>query len=202
MRTRTISDRPPRGKHKLSGPPLLILVVDDLPLNIKIATRLLESMGHRVQAATGGRAAVEMVKAQHFDCILMDVQMPDLNGLESTRQIRALETDLPFKMQRVSVMDIDMEATGGGGDVAASSAAAASSLISPSSASRLLSRGVSSSDRARITILAFTASAMPEDQTACLRAGMDGVVTKPLDPELLTTRLKQIQDGIIADGGR
>lgn len=50
------------------------------------------------------------------------------------------------------------------------------------------------SRKARITILAFTASAMPDERQACLTAGMDDVLTKPLDRSILTARLQEVQE--------
>ena len=69
---------------------LKVLVVDDHPINLKLATALLEKMGHEVLQAVNGRLALEAVQAQAFDLVLMDLHMPEMDGLESTRLIRAL----------------------------------------------------------------------------------------------------------------
>lgn len=69
-----------------------ILVVDDHPMNIKLLDRYLGKRGHKVTQATGGLPAVNLCEAQYFDLILMDIDMPDLDGHEATRQIRASDS--------------------------------------------------------------------------------------------------------------
>ena len=70
---------------------LRILLAEDNPVNQKVTSRLLEKWGHRVTIASNGREALEILGRDAFDVVLMDVQMPDMDGFETTASIRAGE---------------------------------------------------------------------------------------------------------------
>jgi light-regulated signal transduction histidine kinase (bacteriophytochrome)/ActR/RegA family two-component response regulator len=112
-----------------------VLVAEDEPLSRELAQALLEGAGCVVDTAVNGADAVAAAQARPYDLILMDVQMPVLDGLDATRQIRlgALNGQTP--------------------------------------------------------IIATTAHAFDEDVRGCLAAGMDGHVSKPIDPGLLFERI-------------
>lgn len=74
-------------------PPLHILVADDVPQNLELLQLVLGPQGHRLVTASNGREAVDAFVQQRFDLVLMDVQMPVLNGLEACREIRRFEAE-------------------------------------------------------------------------------------------------------------
>lgn len=69
----------------------LIMLVEDDPTNIMVATRMLEAEGHQVVKANNGQEAVRLFEKQRFDLILMDGEMPVMNGLAATKEIRRIE---------------------------------------------------------------------------------------------------------------
>ena len=131
----------PRGKATIdpgmaARHPLRILLAEDNVVNQKLALRLLQQMGYRADLASNGIEAVESVERQRYDVVLMDVQMPEMDGLEATRGIVARWP---------------------GAD--------------------------------RPCIVAMTANAMQGDREACLAAGMNDYITKPIRVEQLIEAL-------------
>ncbi|GHB62561.1 hypothetical protein GCM10008107_09560 [Psychrosphaera saromensis] len=99
---------------KVKGKPLdgkSILVVEDNPTNQLIAKTLLKSQGAEVVVAEGGLVALKELEQSSFDFVLMDIQMPDLDGYETTRRIRANEKylSLPIYAMTANVSDSDKE---------------------------------------------------------------------------------------------
>jgi PAS domain S-box-containing protein len=119
---------------------LRILLAEDNAINRKLAIRLLERAGHLVVPVENGRKAIQTYLEQPFDVILMDVHMPELDGIEATRQIRLLQAN----HGRV------------------------------------------------VPIIAVTASAMKEDREACLAAGMDSYISKPICTDELIAALEAV----------
>ncbi|MHB1421945.1 MAG: PAS domain S-box protein [Gemmataceae bacterium] len=123
----------PPAPPRRAGRALRVLLAEDNLVNQMLAVRLLEKQGHTIVVAATGREAVESVARQPFDLVLMDVQMPEMDGFEATAAIRERE------------------------------------------------RGAG----LHLPILAMTAYAMKGDRERCLESGMDGYVSKPIQPREL-----------------
>ncbi|MBK7951396.1 MAG: response regulator [Deltaproteobacteria bacterium] len=135
------------GSQPAAKPPdrpaleLEVLLVEDNPVNQKVCLALLERLRCGSQVASTGNEAMTLARATHHDLILMDCELPDVDGLEVTRRIRAAEAR---------------------------------------------DRGP------RVPILALTAHATETQRQACLAAGMDGFVTKPVSVDALVGAIRDL----------
>jgi signal transduction histidine kinase/DNA-binding response OmpR family regulator/streptogramin lyase len=95
------------------GRPLRILLAEDNAVNQLLASRLLEKQGHQVVIVGNGQAALEQLEFETFDLILMDIQMPGIDGFEATARIRNMEaatgTHLPIVAMTAHAMEGDRE---------------------------------------------------------------------------------------------
>ncbi len=146
---------------------LSILLAEDNVINQTLAIRLLETRGHRVSLATNGKEAVAAFKKGNFDLILMDVQMPEMDGYEATGHIRQWEQRATSNQQRATS---NQQRATSNEQRATSNQQRATSNQQPAP---------------RIPIVAMTAHAMQGDREKCLASGMDDYVSKPIKPQVL-----------------
>ncbi|MBF0495851.1 MAG: response regulator [Deltaproteobacteria bacterium] len=122
---------------------LNILLVEDIVINQRLTQAILETRGHNVSIVNNGAEALGALEAKKFDLVLMDIQMPVMDGITATEKIREKE-----------------KLTGD-----------------------------------HIPIIAMTAFAMKADQDRCLASGMDGYITKPIDPEETVKYIESLAHG-------
>ncbi|HSD58936.1 MAG TPA: response regulator [Methanotrichaceae archaeon] len=89
--------------------PLHILLADDNVSNQKVTLHMLRKLGYRADAVSNGLEAIEALKRQHYDVVLMDIKMPILNGIEATREIRRLWPDDGPKIIALTAYALDSD---------------------------------------------------------------------------------------------
>ena len=110
VETRSSNRKPPLKPEQLQG---RVLLAEDNPVNQKIILKMLKTLGVSSELACNGKEAVSAVASDHFDLVLMDVQMPVMDGLKATRAIRAMPGcfDLPIIAMTASAeQDICLQA--------------------------------------------------------------------------------------------
>ncbi len=122
--------------------PLSVLLAEDNEINILVIKKMLESGGHRVRVARNGKIALQKFKEHKFDLILMDMQMPEMDGLEATKEIRKLELE-------------------------------------------------DSKNRQAVLVIGLTGAADSASIAKCTEAGMQSVVTKPIDKDELLSKINE-----------
>jgi signal transduction histidine kinase/CheY-like chemotaxis protein len=137
--TRPATDPPQACAPPPALSPLRILLAEDNPVNQRVAQLMLEREGYRADVVANGREALAALERQAYDVVLLDVQMPEMDGLEAARHIRDTWGAAPH-------------------------------------------------------LIALTANALPSDRDACLAAGMDDHVAKPVKRPALRAALERAQE--------
>ena len=138
LATATEASRSPSALPEIAARNIRVLLAEDNIVNQKVAVRMLQKLGCRVDVAADGREAVEMWRLCPYDLIFMDCQMPEMDGYEATAEIRR------------------------------------------------------DSPAGHVPIVAMTANAMKGDRERCLKAGMDGYVTKPVKRQTLFAEIDRV----------
>jgi len=154
-----------------------VLLVEDNEINQQVAREILENAGLHVTLANDGRQGLEAAMQHRYDAILMDIQMPVMDGHTAARKIRELEGKLIAQSSKLK------EET---------KLKAQSSKLNREDSEDLSAISYQLSARAkRVPIIAMTAHAMAGDELKSLEAGMDDHVTKPIDPDILFATLQK-----------
>lgn len=165
---------------------LRIMLVEDDPWNQFPMQRLLEKAGHEVVLAENGQQAVDLYNEQSFDCILMDVKMPVMNGVEATKRIRRQESEARSQNPEFRSQE------------------SKNSIEKPKStteASKPLTSYPEPRTFQRIPIIALTAYAMAGDREIFLEAGMDDYLAKPVRMQDLYRLLERVAQSRLAHRG-
>ena len=143
------------------------LLAEDNVINQKVATRMLEKLGYRVDVAANGLEALEALGRIDYAAVLMDCQMPEMDGFAATAEIRRREASGNVSSSKFQVSGSKLE----GSD------------SQPETCNLKLET------QRHIPIIAMTANAMQEDRGRCLAAGMDDYMSKPVQSKILAEML-------------
>jgi signal transduction histidine kinase/CheY-like chemotaxis protein len=132
-------------RHLALAVPLRLLLVDDHPTNRMLGFKVLERLGYAADVASSGRETLTLLEQRDYDVVFMDVQMPEMDGLETTRELRRRWPDRPLR------------------------------------------------------VIAMTANAMVGDRQACLAAGMNDYLSKPVQLDALVDALRRSRVETVPD---
>ena len=181
-------------------------MADDHLVNQKVALQILQRMGYRADVAGNGKEVLEALRRQPYDVILMDMQMPEMDGLEATRRIRSqfcadFTLENPWSKSEVSATDEQSHNQDSTKNVAGESEVSPTDEQSnhrkPKIPNPKLTDEKSHNRKSQIPnpkstrpmIVAMTANAMQGDREECMAAGMDDYLSKPIEIEELVRAL-------------
>ena len=161
-----------------------VLLVEDNEINQQVAQEILQGAGLIVTVANNGREGVDAAMKNQYDVILMDIQMPVMDGYTATREIRKWECGMGKSEVGMRNAERELKAEKG--------LKAQGSKLNGKDSEKLSAFSFQPSARAkRVPIIAMTAHAMAGDEQKSLQAGMNGHVTKPIDPGQLFATLQK-----------
>lgn len=147
-------------------PPISVLIVEDNPISLRLLEQRLKGLGVRCQSATNGQIALERWKTGTYHLVLMDIQMPVMDGIQATREIRRLE---------------GMHGIG--------------NILAPPPEDHLVEASGESIMpgllKSPVIIVALTASSLESDRHAALNAGCNDFLTKPVNDEVMQRKVRE-----------
>ncbi|KKF95929.1 Response regulator mcs4 [Ceratocystis platani] len=161
---------PPNLSIPLSIPPIRVLIVEDNPINMRLIHTFLSRLNVRREKATTGEEAVQKWREGGYHLILMDIQLPIMNGLEATQEIRRLE-----RINKITKHGIDF----GGGNHKLTE--------EPRDPGDILENP--EMHKGQVIIVALTASSLPSDRRRALAAGCNDFLTKPVNLPYLQKKI-------------
>ena len=165
-RKNTPSAAPGARMVKRSAGPARILLVEDNPVNQMVATRMLEKLGYHSDVVANGKEALQALELIPYELVLMDCQMPVMDGFEATRKIRESEEKGIRKSGDQEIR--------GSGDQGIRRSVESQPLPTP-----------------HIPIIAMTAHALHGDRERCLNSGMDDYISKPVKQAVLSAAIQR-----------
>jgi PAS domain S-box-containing protein len=192
----TLEPEPESGIAPVAPARLRLLLVDDNPANQKLGQYILQDRGHVVELADDGRRALELIAASDYDVVLMDVQMPGMDGLEATAVIRKQEKEKGLE-EGLGIRDWGLE---GDKPENSDSQHPIPNPQSPIPSSPIPASPIPASPRRHVPIIAMTAHAMKGDRERCLAAGMDGYLSKPINAQEMIQTVESLA-GLGGKGG-